>query len=208
MKHFKYILLLLPLLYYSCNDDILQDLDSVAAQNEEQDARIDSLLTVITAQQEYIDSMNNVQNAYIDSLISESSFNDSLLQVYTDSLYTVQNTLNADQQAYIDSLNGVQQTLINALISTSPSTGENYIRINSLQISWGDTTYSSQQSVPITVTLPFPFISTPSVLVTSEDGNIYVESSTINSIILRSTTYNNIYYCCYWVNWVAIGQWQ
>ena len=104
MKHFKYILLLLPLLYYSCTDDILQDLDSVAAQNEEQDARIDSLLTIITDQQEYIDSLNNIQHiadslqlVYIDSLIHEGEIADSLVQLYTDSL-------NTTQQAYIDSL--------------------------------------------------------------------------------------------------------
>ena len=100
----KKLLFILPLLYYSCTDDIVADINALQTENAEQDAQIDSLLTVITTQQEYIDSMNNIQNAYIDSLISESSLNDSLLQVYTDSLNTVQNTLNADQQAYVDSL--------------------------------------------------------------------------------------------------------
>jgi len=123
MKHFKYILLLLPLLYYSCNDDILQDLDSVAAQNEEQDARIDSLLTIILDQQAYIDSLNNAQHvadsldnltlqAYIDSLINAG-------KVYVDSLITVQNTNNATQQALLDA----QQATLTALANSSLSAG-------------------------------------------------------------------------------------
>ena len=64
----KKLIFILPLLYYSCTDDIVADIDALQTENAEQDAQIDSLLTVITIQQEYIDSMNNVQNAYIDSL--------------------------------------------------------------------------------------------------------------------------------------------
>ena len=112
----KKLLFILPLLYYSCTDDIIADIDALQTENAEQDAQIDSLLTVITTQQEYIDSMNNVQNAYIDSLISESSLNDSLLQVYTDSLNTVQNT-------YIDSLHNAQQTTLTALANSPLSAG-------------------------------------------------------------------------------------
>ena len=88
----KKLIFILPLLYYSCTDDIIADIDALQTENAEQDAQIDSLLTVITTQQEYIDSMNNVQNAYIDSLISESMISDSLLQVYTDSLHNSQQT--------------------------------------------------------------------------------------------------------------------
>tara|TARA_B100001250_G_scaffold404233_1_gene419877 strand:- start:560 stop:1273 length:714 start_codon:yes stop_codon:yes gene_type:complete len=119
----KKLLFIFPLLYYSCNEDILADIEALETANIEQDAQIDSLLTVITTQQEYIDSMNNVQNAYIDSLIGESSLNDSLLQVYTDSLNTVQNTLNTDQQAYIDSLHNAQQTTLTTLANSALSAG-------------------------------------------------------------------------------------
>jgi len=119
----KKLLFILPLLYYSCTDDIVADIDALQTENAEQDAQIDSLLTVITTQQEYIDSMNNVQNAYIDYLISESMVSDSLLQVYTDSLNTVQNTLNTDQQAYIDSLHNAQQTTLEALANSALNAG-------------------------------------------------------------------------------------
>ena len=64
----KKLIFILPLLYYSCTDDIIADIDALQTENTEQDAQMDSLLTIITTQQEYIDSMNNVQNTYIDSL--------------------------------------------------------------------------------------------------------------------------------------------
>ena len=111
----KKLLFILPLLYYSCTDEIISDIDSILTENAEQDAQIDSLMTVLTQQQAYIDSLNDAQNiadsldnltmqSYIDSLINAGNISDSLLRVYTDSLNTVQNTLNTDQQAYIDSL--------------------------------------------------------------------------------------------------------
>jgi len=119
----KKLIFILPLLYYSCTDDIVADIDALQTENAEQDAQIDSLLTVLTEQQEYIDSLNTVQNnlnveqqAYIDSLISESSISDSLLQVYTDSLNTVQN-------AYIDSLHNAQQTTLTALANSALNAG-------------------------------------------------------------------------------------
>ena len=47
------------------------------------------------------------------------------------------------------------QTLIDALINTQPSTGENYVRIDSVQICWGIKTsdfttinFISQGSIP------------------------------------------------------------
>ena len=135
----KKLLFILPLLYYSCTDDIIADIDALQTENAEQDAQIDSLLTVITTQQEYIDSMNNVQNAYIDSLISESSLNDSLLQVYTDSLNTVQNTLNADQQAYIDSLinlGNVSDSLLQVYTDS----------LNTVQNTYIDSLHNAQQT--------------------------------------------------------------
>ena len=67
----KKLIFILPLLYYSCTDDIVADIDALQTENAEQDSQMDSLLTIITTQQEYIDSMNNVQNAYIDSLINQ-----------------------------------------------------------------------------------------------------------------------------------------
>jgi len=249
----KKLIFILPLLYYSCTDDIIADIDALQTENVEQDAQIDSLLTVLTEQQAYIDSLNDAQNiadslnnlimqsyidslinggeltdsllqvytdslntvqntlnadqqAYIDSLINLGNVSDSLLQVYTDSLNTVQNTLNADQQAYIDSLNGVQQTLIDVLISTAPSTGENYVRIDSLQIVWGDTTFSSQTWL-ITVNIPIPFITPPSISYATEREKIINVISTINSFSLSGGNWSGllIHHPLYWT---AIGKWQ
>jgi len=101
----KKLILILPLLYYSCTDDILADIDALQTDNAEQDAQIDSLMTAL-----------NEQQAYIDSLIGESSINDSLIQEYTDSLNTVQN-------AYIDSLHNAQQTTLEALANTALNGG-------------------------------------------------------------------------------------
>jgi hypothetical protein len=61
-------LLIITLLFYSCTDEIVADIDSLQAENAEQDAQIDSLLTVLIDQQDYIDSLYFVQNTYIDSL--------------------------------------------------------------------------------------------------------------------------------------------
>jgi len=123
----KKLIFILPLLYYSCTDDIIADIDALQTENAEQDAQIDSLLTVLTEQQAYIDSLNDAQNiadslnnltmqSYIDSLINEGELTDSLLQVYTDSLNTVQNT-------YIDSLHNAQQTTLEALANSALNAG-------------------------------------------------------------------------------------
>ena len=121
------------MLYYSCNDDILSDIEALETANIEQDEQIDSLSTVITTQQEYIDSLNNIQNAYIYSLISESSLNDSLLQVYSDSLNTVQNT-------YIDSLHNAQQITLTTLANSALSAGfvETQVYSGLIPTSWTD----------------------------------------------------------------------
>jgi len=58
----KKLIFILPLLYYSCTDDIVADIDALQTENAEQDSQIDSLLTVLTEQQAYIDSLNDAQN--------------------------------------------------------------------------------------------------------------------------------------------------
>ena len=199
----KKLLFILPLLYYSCTDDIVADIDALQTENAEQDAQIDSLLTVLTEQQAYIDSLNNTQyiadslnnltmQSYIDSLINEGELTDSLLQVYTDSLNTVQN-------AYIDSLNGVQQTLIDALISTQPSTGENYVRIDSIQICWG-----INNSTQTTIIFNPIFSEVPTVILTT------VNSTAANNYHLTavSTTSATVSYNGSGYHWSAIGKWQ
>jgi len=123
----KKLLFILPLLYYSCTDDIVADIDALQTENAEQDAQIDSLMTAL-----------NEQQAYIDSLIGESSINDSLLQVYTDSLNTVQN-------AYIDSLHNAQQTTLIALANSALSAGfvETEVFSGAIPTSWTDVDLSS-----------------------------------------------------------------
>ena len=108
MRNFVILaILFIPLLFTTCDEALLSELDTVATDNEEQDARLDSLLTIITDQQAYIDSLNNAQHvadsldnltlqAYIDSLINAGNVSDSLIQVYVDSLNTIQNTLLED----------------------------------------------------------------------------------------------------------------
>ena len=89
----KKLIFILPLLYYSCTDEIIADIDSILTENEEQDAQIDSLNTA----QNIADSLNNLAiQAYIDSLINASNISDSLLQVYIDSLNTVHQLYTVD----------------------------------------------------------------------------------------------------------------
>lgn len=118
----KKLLFTLTILFYSCNipEDFYTDIDNLEAENVQQNIKIDSLLTIIITQQEYIDSLNNAQKttleSLIDSLISESSISDSLLQLYADSLNTVQNT-------YIDSLHNAQQITFQSLANGALSAG-------------------------------------------------------------------------------------
>ena len=58
----KKLIFILPLLYYSCTDDIVADIDALQTENAEQDAQIDSLMTALNDQQAYIYSLNNIQN--------------------------------------------------------------------------------------------------------------------------------------------------
>ena len=137
----KKLILILPLLYYSCTDEIISDIDSILTENAEQDAQIDSLLTILTEQQAYIDSLNNTQQTYIDSLINAGNVSDSLIQVYVDSFITVQNTNNATQQALIDA----QQTTLTALANSALKAGfvETEVFSGSIPSSWTDVDLSS-----------------------------------------------------------------
>jgi len=116
-------LLICSLFVLTCEDSLEDDVEDLQSQNAQQQALIDSLITVMSNQQTLMDSLNTVQNtlntdqqAYIDSLINLGNVSDSLLQVYTDSLNTVQN-------AYIDSLHNAQQTTLEALANSALSAG-------------------------------------------------------------------------------------
>jgi hypothetical protein len=97
----KKLLFILPLLYYSCTDDIVTDIGSLQTENQELESYLDSLNTA----QQIADSLNNLAiQAYIDSLINAGNIADDLLQTYIDSLNNVQSNDDIEQQAYIDSL--------------------------------------------------------------------------------------------------------
>ena len=84
----KKLIFILPLLYYSCTDDIVSDIGSLQTENQNLEAYIDSLNTA----QQIADSLNNLAiQAYIDSLINTGNIADDLLQTYIDSLNTIQN---------------------------------------------------------------------------------------------------------------------
>ena len=146
----KKLLFILPLLYYSCTDDIISDIDSILTENAEQDAQIDSLMTVLTQQQAYIDSLNNAQNiadsldnlamqSYIDSLINAGNISDDLLQTYIDSLNNVQSNYDTNQQAYIDSLinlGNVSDSLLQVYTDS----------LNTVQNTYIDSLHNAQQT--------------------------------------------------------------
>ena len=75
----KKLLFILPLLYYSCTDDIISDIGGLQTENQNLEAYIDSLNTA----QQIADSLNNLAiQAYIDSLINAGNIADDLLQTY------------------------------------------------------------------------------------------------------------------------------
>ena len=144
MRRIALLLLVLGFSVFSCEnplEDRVNDLENQLAEYEQQQVLIDSLINVLFVQQAIIDSLHIEQQIYIDSLDSK-------------------------QQAYIDSLNAVQQLLIDMLISGQPitGTGDNYVRINNVQICWGGgltdingstvTFASSFAEIPIVVMSP------------------------------------------------------
>ena len=64
----KKLLFTLTILFYSCNipEDFYTDIDNLEAENVQQNIKIDSLLTIIITQQEYIDSLNNAQKTTLE----------------------------------------------------------------------------------------------------------------------------------------------
>ncbi len=112
----RFLIFILPLLYYSCTDDIVADIDALQTENAEQDAQIDSLMTALNDQQAYIDSLNNAQNIAND-----------LLQLYADSLHNA------------------QQTTLTALANSALNAGfvETQVYSGNITTSWTDLDLSS-----------------------------------------------------------------
>ena len=145
MKCLYSLLPILFLIYWGCENPLesrVEDLENQLAQQqteqEQQQALIDSLITVVSNQQTSMDSLNATQQAYIDSLINAGDVADSLLQIYIDSLNTVQN-------AYIDSLHNAQQTTLEALANSALSAGfvETEVFSGTIPSSWTDVDLSS-----------------------------------------------------------------
>ena len=110
----KKLLFILPLLYYSCTDDIVSDINTLQDENQALQEYIDSLNTV----QEIADSLNNLAiQADIDSLINAGVLSDSIYQSYIDSLIYEGILSDSLYQSYIDSLITIQNTLFNLFTS-------------------------------------------------------------------------------------------
>ena len=59
MKLYKYFIILIfaPILFITCDEEILSKIDETSSEIEGQDSRIDSLFTLIVEQQKSIDSL-------------------------------------------------------------------------------------------------------------------------------------------------------
>jgi hypothetical protein len=133
---------------------------------------ISSLIEQIFLQQTIIDSLNNSNRKYSDSLHNE-----------------------------LESLILSQNETIKLLISRLPSTGENFIRIDSLQICWGSGIANDNGVI---IEFPVAFTEPPKVFITQavrQDLSGITEITNTNAKFYAYGGNNLIRFC-------AMGKWQ
>ena len=171
-------LFLIPIVYFcvflvGCENPLEERVSDLENELDSQEELINSLIKQIYAQQTIIDSLSNRNREYSDSLYSE-----------------------------IDSLISNQNKSIQLLISSLPSTGEDYIRIDSLQICWGDGFASTSG---INIEFPVVFIEPPRVFITSPVKQDVSGVTNITTAKAKFYTYNDTNYL---ISYCAMGKWK
>jgi hypothetical protein len=171
-------LLLISFLLLSCDNplenrvnELEDELENQKIEQENQSLIISSLLNQLLTQQSIIDSLNKKQLEYADSINLELlQYTDSInsdQDEYIDSINIEQlkelDSLNMNLTNYIDELIQNQNQIIEMLITSQPSTSNDYLRIDSLQICWGN---GSANIDGTTLTFPAEFTENPKVFMT------------------------------------------
>ncbi|MCB9209596.1 MAG: hypothetical protein H6609_09455 [Ignavibacteriales bacterium] len=201
-------LILSILLILSCEnpledkvDKLEEELEHQKNEQKNQSELIESLLAQLIAQQNIIEELNVKQLEYSDSLykklLEHSDSNDSEQIIKLDSL-------NQSLKNYIDDLVFSQNQILDMLVNSQPEAAENYIRIDSTQICWGDGMADSNGEIVI---FPKPFSIVPSVVMTRHSTSIYksfkVAQVTLESAVFQisSDTFDQYSY-------IATGRWK
>ncbi|MBK8944069.1 MAG: hypothetical protein IPM32_02255 [Ignavibacteriae bacterium] len=174
------LIVLTTILFVNCENPLedklnkLEDeLESQKIEQENQKELIKTLLFQLTRQQEIIDSLNLSQKQYSDSLNSE-----------------------------LERLIENQAQTIQMLIASQPETNENYLRIDSLQMCWGN---GRTNMNGVTLEFPVSFIDPPKILM---DLIVRQNALGVDNITNSSARFymNWEGYCDF--SYFAIGKWK
>ena len=91
------------------------------------------------------------------------------------------------------------------MISTQPSTGDNYVRIDNIQICWGDGSVVNS-SVTI-LTFPMSFIQSPYVTAAVFAGSS-AQPPSVSEIQINSATFITLSSVSLDFHYHAIGEWK
>jgi uncharacterized coiled-coil protein SlyX len=158
----------------ACQNPLEERVNDLEKELDAQEQLINSLIAQIYSQQTLIDSLNKSNREHTDSLYSE-----------------------------LEILVANQNETIQLLISSLPSTGENFIRIDSLQICWGS---GYANDIGVTIQFPVAFIEPPKVFIT------YPAKQDLSGVTNITATNAKFYtYAPSWgyvISYCAMGKWQ
>lgn len=184
-QHLKIrFILLLSILLISCEnpledrvDKLEDELGDQKIENENQTQLIADLMSQLIDQQAVIDSLNKQQLEYSDSI-------------------------NSGLKSYVDDLVSSQNQIINMLINSQPQTGNNYLRVDSLQICWGNGSANKDGKI---IAYPVSFIELPKIFITNKNEQAMVGVTNI-------TESNAKFFVNYSANvnfsFSAMGKWE
>lgn len=155
-----------------CENPLEERVNKLENELESQKQLISTLMEQIYSQQSLIDSLSNSNREYSDSLYNE-----------------------------LESLIFNQNQTIQLLITSLPSTGENFLRIESLQICWGSGVTNDEGVI---IEFPVAFIEPPKVFITQAVRQDLSGVTNITNTSAKFYTYggNNL------ISFCAIGRWQ
>lgn len=198
---------ILSLMIISCDNplenrvgELENELENQKIEQDNQNKLIESLLAQLIKQQTVIDSLIIKQLEYSDSLF--------YIQIrYIDSVNLEQiqilDSINSNLTNYINDLISNQNDIIQTIILSQPSTGNDYIRIDGIQICWGSLIANSNGK---TGYFPVSFSEPPTILITQIriqgiPGVTNVTGTSAKFYTYSSDGQNKI-------NYTAIGKWK
>ena len=164
---------ILGIFLIGCENPLENRVNDLEKELDSQKQLINTLVEQIYLQQSIMDSLNNHNKEYSDSLYNE-----------------------------IESLILSQNETIQLLISSLPSTGKDFIRIDSLQICWGS---GSANENGVIIEFPVAFIEPPKVFITLPARQ---DLSGVTNITTTSAKFYIYHDGSNIISYCAMGKWQ